>query len=436
VTRTPTSGNDAPVEASSPLVTRPDSGRPGADPPRADSTRADLRHRLNTATGGYDAPLAAVDMDAWDTNAAALVRRAAGVPIRVASKSVRCRDLLRDALARDGYAGILALTLPEALWLVGTEVTDDVVVGYPTADRTAIYRLAHDGRLASAVTIMVDDVAQLDLVDAVSAPQRRETIRVCLELDCSWRPAGGRVRVGALRSPLHTPEALARAARVVTERPGFRLVGVMAYEAQVAGVPDAPPGRRFYGRAVREMQRWSMRELRQRRAAAVSAVRTVADLEFVNGGGTGSVDRTASEEAVTEVAAGSGLFAPRLFDGYTRFDTRPAAFFALPVVRRPGPGVVTVLGGGYIASGAAGEDRLPVPWLPDGLQLDPTEGAGEAQTPLLGAPADSLAIGDRVWFRHAKAGELCERFDALHLVRGERRVGSATTYRGEGKAFL
>ena len=413
-----------------------DSPAPAVASGHARTSRADLRHRLNTATKGYEPPLAAVEMDAWDANAADLVRRAAGVPIRVATKSVRCRDLLRDALARDGYAGVLALTLPEALWLVATEVTDDAVVGYPTADRTALYRLAHDERLSSRVTIMVDDPAQLDLVDAVAPPNRRETVRVCLELDCSWRPFGGRLRIGARRSPLHSPEALARLARTVADRRGFRLVGVMAYEAQVAGVQDAPPGRRLYGWAVRRMQRWSMRELRHRRAAAVATVRDVADLEFVNAGGTGSVDRSAAEHAVTEVAAGSGLLAPRLFDGYRSFDAHPAAFFALPVVRRPGPGVVTVLGGGYVASGAAGADRLPTPWLPEGLFLDAAEGAGEAQTPLLGAAADTLAIGDRVWFRHAKAGEPAEHFEFLHLVRGERHVGTATTYRGEGKSFL
>jgi D-serine deaminase-like pyridoxal phosphate-dependent protein len=125
-----------------------------------------------------------------------------------------------------------------------------------------------------------------------------------------------------------------------------------------------------------------------------------------------------------------------LFDGYMRVDAHPAAFFALPVVRRPGPGVVTVLGGGYVASGAPGADRLPTPWLPDGLRFDPAEGAGEAQTPLLGSAANALAIGDRVWFRHAKAGELAEHFEFFRLVRGERHVGSATTYRGEGKSFL
>jgi len=176
------------------------------------------------------------------------------------------------------------------------------------------------------------------------------------------------------------------------------------------------------------------RELAARRASVVQAVRAVAPLRFVNGGGTGSVEATASEALVTEVAAGSGLFAPALFDTYRAFTPRPAAFFALPVVRRPSARVATVLGGGYPASGRAGRDRLPRP-VARGLRLDRQEGAGEVQTPLRGPAAAGLRIGDRVWMRHAKAGELCERFDVLHLVQGERRVATVPTYRGEGRAF-
>jgi D-serine deaminase-like pyridoxal phosphate-dependent protein len=203
----------------------------------------------------------------------------------------------------------------------------------------------------------------------------------------------------------------------------------MMYEAQIAGVGDRP-GNPVMGLALRAMQRASARELATRRAAVVAAL---PPLRFVNGGGTGSVDRTAAEPAVTEVAAGSGLFAPTLFDAYTSFAPRPAAFFALPVVRRPARGVATVLGGGYPASGAPGRDRLPRPVLPAGLRLDRQEGAGEVQTPVLGG---ELAVGDRVWFRHAKAGELCERFDVLHLVRGSEVVDVVPTYRGEGRTFL
>jgi D-serine deaminase-like pyridoxal phosphate-dependent protein len=210
----------------------------------------------------------------------------------------------------------------------------------------------------------------------------------------------------------------------------------MAYEAQIAGVCDAPPGRPARGMAVRAMQRSSAAELAERRAAIVGAVKEIAQLEFVNGGGTGSIERTAAEDAVTEIGAGSGLYQPRLFDGYRNVTGNPAALFALPVVRRPGPGAITVLGGGYVASGVPGHDRLPQPYLPHNLRYDSQEGAGETQTPLLGTVADELAVGDRVWFRHAKAGELCERFAELHLIQGDSITATVPTYRGEGRTFL
>jgi D-serine deaminase-like pyridoxal phosphate-dependent protein len=98
--------------------------------------------------------------------------------------------------------------------------------------------------------------------------------------------------------------------------------------------------------------------------------------------------------------------------------------------------VVTTLGGGYLASGPGNPSRLPRPHWPAGLALDRDEGAGEVQTPVLGAAADDLRIGDRVWFRHAKAGELCERFSELHLIDGDVIAATVPTYRGEGKAFL
>jgi D-serine deaminase-like pyridoxal phosphate-dependent protein len=139
---------------------------------------------------------------------------------------------------------------------------------------------------------------------------------------------------------------------------------------------------------------------------------------------------------VTELTAGSGLFAPTLFDRYSAFTLLPAAMFALPVVRRPGPRTVTLLGGGYHASGAAGRDRLPEPHLPPGLRLDPQEGAGEVQTPVTGESAASLRVGDNVYLRHAKAGELCEHFETLHLVAGGEIVDEVPTYRGEGRCFL
>jgi D-serine deaminase-like pyridoxal phosphate-dependent protein len=393
------------------------------------------RTRLDTATAELDPPLAVVDLDALDANADDLVRRAAGRPIRVASKSVRSRPVLRRVLARPGFAGVLGYTLAEALWLAGGDdpVSTDVVVGYPTVDRGALRRLAADEQAAARITLMVDSLEQLDVLDAVAPTGSRPTVRVCLDLDASWRL--GPAHVGVRRSPVHSAAEAGALARALVARPGVALVGVMAYEAQIAGLGDAPAGRPLRGVAVRRMQRASGRELAARRAAAVAAVREVAELEFVNGGGTGSLERTTTEPAVTELAAGSGLYSPTLFDAYRVFRGRPAALFALPVTRRPGPGLVTVAGGGWIASGPAGPDRVPTPTYPAGLRLLPTEGAGEVQTPLRGPGTAELGVGDRVWFRHAKAGELCERVDVLHAVNGSSVVDAWPTYRGEGRTF-
>jgi D-serine deaminase-like pyridoxal phosphate-dependent protein len=389
---------------------------------------------LRAATAGLQPPFAVVDLDAFDANADALAARAApGTTIRLASKSVRCRALGDRALARPGFAGILALTLPEALWLAADH--DDVVVGYPSVDTTAIAALAADPVLAARVTLMVDSVESLDVVEAAVGRAPAAPVKVCLDLDAGLELLGGRVHLGPLRSPVRTPSQAVALARAVLARPWLHLDGLMAYEGQIAGTADAA-GPRLRQAAVRAMQRASARELAGRRAAVVEAVSALAPLRFVNGGGTGSVEQTSAEPVVTEVAAGSGLYAPGLFDHYRRFRARPAAFFVQPVVRRPSPRVATALGGGWVASGPPGPDRQPTIAWPRGLRYSPLEGAGEAQTPLLGGPAGELRLGDRIWFRHAKAGELCERVGELHLVSGTELVGRAPTYRGEGRAFL
>jgi D-serine deaminase-like pyridoxal phosphate-dependent protein len=384
-----------------------------------------------------EAPFAFVDLDALRANSEAMLARAADKPVRVASKSVRSRALLDRILAADErYSGLMTFTLPETLWLA-EQGYESLLLAYPTADTGALGELAlrSAANPESAPIVMVDCAEHLDAIESVlgtgAAP-----VRVCIDVDAGWWALGGRVKIGPKRSPVRTPEQATELAREIERRPQVELTALMAYEGQIAGVGDRPAGRRLRGAAIRFMQRRSAAELAERRAAVVAAVREVTPLTIVNGGGTGSLELTAAEDAVTEVAAGSGFYAPALFDRYSRFSLTPAAGFALPVVRKPTPSVATALGGGYLASGAGDPARLPVPWLPEGLRLDPEEGAGEVQTPLLGAAAAQLRIGDRAYLRHAKAGELCERFDLLHLVEGGEVVDVVPTYRGEGRAFL
>lgn len=380
---------------------------------------------IESATAALDPPFAALDVAALDANATDLARRAAGVPIRLASKSIRCRWVLERVLAKPGYAGVMAYSVREAVWLAGLGYRD-ILVAYPSVERSALRDLATTPEAAAAVTIMADSTEYLQFLrDAI--PSGGAEIRLCLDVDASLRI--GPVHMGVRRSPLRSGVRARRIAEEIDRVPGMRLVGLMFYDAQVAGMPDSSA-------AVRLMKRRSVDDLLVRRSTVVNAVREVAGLEIVNGGGTGSLHITGQDRSLTELAAGSGLYGPALFDLYRDFTPDPAMVFALGVTRRPARRIVTAFSGGYIASGQAGESRLPRPTRPAGLSLLKPEGAGEVQTPVRGAAARRLAIGDRVWFRHAKAGEMCERFNTIQLVSpGVPESVPTPTYRGEGKNF-
>lgn len=381
------------------------------------------------ATAHLPAPMVVVDLQAFDANAADLARRAAGTPLRVATKSVRVPELIRRALGRSGFAGVMTFSLGEAMWLIAQGITDDALMGYPTMDRSALARLAEEEHLRQRVTLMIDNAAHIDHLASLHLVGTTP-FQVCLDVDASLRL--GPIHLGVRRSPIRTPkhaEHLARRARAH----GIHVRGLMFYEAQVAGLGEGG----VQGPIIRLIKKISMAELQGRRQIIIDAVAAGGVVPLlVNGGGSGSVAETAGAPGVTEVTAGSGLFVPSLFDHYSTFTPRPAAFFGLDVVRRPGPGYATAFGGGYIASGPTGPDRAPLPMA--GKYVG-TEGAGEVQTPLRFPRGKEPQIGDRVWLRHAKAGELMEHFTHVHLVDGadsaRRQLSTVTTYRGEGFPF-
>ncbi|KNX39141.1 alanine racemase [Luteipulveratus halotolerans] len=363
-----------------------------------------------------------MDLGVLLANAREMRERAGRLPIRLASKSIRVRGLIERLLGEDGYAGVLAYSAAEARWLVGHGV-NNVVVAYPTVDRATLRAISADERLASEVAFMVDLPEHVQLVSecAVDHP-----LRVAIDVDCSLRV--GPVAIGAHRSSVHRPADAERIAALVTSTAGVRLAGVMFYDAQIAGVPDSSA-------AVRLMKKASLRELAHRRSRVLAAVTRHASLDFVNAGGTGSLHLLRDEPGLTDLAAGSGLFTPTLFDQYDGAHLHPAAYFVSPVVRKPSDDVVVTYSGGYVASGPPGESRVPHVAFPAGLRTFGQEGTGEVQTPLRGNAARALRVGDLVWFRHAKAGEMCERFDEVVLLEQGRVAGRLPTYRGEGQNF-
>lgn len=388
---------------------------------------------FSAATAGIPGPVSIIDLAAFDQNAATLIERAGGKPIRLATKSVRVRGLIERALAKPGFQGLMAYSLREALWLVDCGFTD-VLVAYPTADLLALKQLAANDHARGQITIMIDCESHLDLIrQAVSAAPQGRPIRVALDIDSSLRifeATGFPIHVGVRRSPLHSPADAATFAAQCSFYPEANVVGLMFYDAQVAGLGDATL-------LLRWMKKLSSAELSDRRSEVIAAVSSLipGPLEIINGGGTGSLHLFGDSETVTEVAAGSGLMHPWLFDSYQGLGQRPAAFYGLDVVRNPSPKHATAFSGGYIASGPVGPSRVPKA-LNKALKIIGSEGMGEVQSPFkIARGRDTPQVGDRLWFRHAKAGEQMERFNTTYGVLDSRVIQEFPTYRGEGKNF-
>jgi len=377
-------------------------------------------------------PFALLDLDALDHNVRRLAQplEGSGKTLRVATKSLRCPDVIDRIRAAAGPVarGLMTYTASEtAFWAERGE--RDLLLAYPTLSPTDAALLARANAAGATAAVVVDCVEHLEPL-AVAARAQATRIPVVLEVDMAFRPLGSLMHIGVRRSPLRGVRDVVDLARRTAATQGLTFHGVMAYEAQIAGVPDR-------GAAVRLMKRASASDVARARAQVKAGLEQAGLPPTVfNGGGTGSLQACAGEGSLTEVAAGSGFVDSHLFDAYRGLTLRPAAYFALQVVRRPGKGLLTCHGGGYVASGAAGRDRLPLPALPAGLSLLDLEGAGEVQTPLRATGDTPLELGDPVFFRHAKAGELAEHFAGYILIRGERVEARAPTYRGLQKCFL
>ena len=366
-----------------------------------------------------------LDLNGLRNNIQWVVRNSGNKKIRIATKSIRSPEVLKLIHESDTvFQGYMTYTLEEALWLRSLGFKD-ILMGYPTADKKALAELANN---PGEIVLMVDRLEHIEMLEDI-ALQMNSTFDFCIDLDLSMDLPG--VRFGVYRSHIQGESELRQFLTRLKTCRHLNLKGVMGYEAQIAGVMDenAP--------LMKILKSLSLPQLQKRRERLVKMIQDSGfNPTLINGGGTGSLLHTREENVVTEVTVGSAFYAPVLFDHYQEFKLSPSLFFTLPIVRRPAADIYTALGGGHIASGATDPIKQPKPYLPEGLELLKHEGAGEVQTPLKYNGHGEMKIGDLIIMRHAKAAEICEKFNCIHLIEGNKILKTVNTYRGAGKCFL
>lgn len=383
---------------------------------------------------GQPMPYAFVDLDLFDANAFALKQRAGYKKVRIASKSVRCVALLKRILDFDEqFQGLMTFTAPETVFL-SEQGFDDLLLAYPCWHEQHIQSVAEEVKKGKLITLMVDSPEHVQRINSIGA-KLDVIMPICIDVDMSSEFPG--IHFGVHRSSINGVKPCQNLLNAIKANPFVRLDGIMGYEAQIAGLGDNVKGKAMMNRVIRNLKKRSIKEIATRRAMVVEMIEAAGmTLRFVNGGGTGSLETTRMESVVTEVTVGSGFYSSGLFDHYEQFHHAPSAVYAIEITRKPKKHIYTCSGGGYIASGAVGSDKAPIPYLPKGIALTSNEGAGEVQTPIVYKGTERLSLGDPVFLRHSKAGELCERFNELLLVAKGEILDRVPTYRGQGMCFL
>ncbi|MDP5277023.1 amino acid deaminase/aldolase [Chengkuizengella axinellae] len=386
------------------------------------------------ATNHIAKPFAYLDLDLLDDNISQILSHSLNKQVRIASKSIRSVPVLKRIMEKsERFQGVMCFTASEAIFL-SENGFDDLLIGYPISNKDYISSIAHEIKKGKQITLMVDCFKHIKIIeDAVR--DENIIIPVCIDVDMSL--VYPNFRFGVYRSPLRSIHEIHQLIYTIQQSKQLKLDGLMGYEAQIAGVGDQVKGKLLKNSVVQMLKKQSIQQIKELRSEIIESIKEYdLSFRFVNGGGTGSLASTCKEEVITEVTVGSGFFSPLLFDAYKDFQYKPAAGFALDIVRKPAENIYTCSGGGYVASGATGKDKLPAPYLPENANLHSLEGAGEVQTPILYKGNENLDIGDPVFFRHSKSGELCERFNSLYCISNGEVVDEYATYRGEGKCFL
>lgn len=373
-------------------------------------------------------PLAFVDLDVLDQNIQDILKRAQGKTIRIASKSVRIPAILEYILKKNAqFKGLMCYHPNEAVFL-SQQGFDNILLGYPYIHEKEISLILQEVAKGKELIFMVDALEQIQRIQQIAEKMNVEAL-ICFDVDMS--SDFGNLHFGVYRSSITSAEKLEEIVKQTSPLSHIQIKGLMGYEAQIAGVNDNIKGQGIKNAVIQFLKRKSIKEVARKRQEAIAILKKYGIYQpLVNAGGTGSIESSIAEEGVTEVTVGSGFFASHLFDHYKQFKHLPAAGFALQITRNPKENIFTCAGGGYIASGEVGIVKQPKPYLPTYIELIKNEGTGEVQTPIINKSSVFLQLGDPVFFRHSKAGELFERFDSVYFIREKKIVQVEKTLRG------
>lgn len=378
-------------------------------------------------------PFAFVNIDAFDQNLKNLQQRCGKKQIRVATKSIRSVYLLKRIAEKASINRWMCFKAEEALYLSSLGF-NNLLVAYPTTNPKSVQKVCAAVKKGKQIILMTDTQRHLQQLNAIA--QKNDTVLpIAMDVDVSYLFGG--IYFGVYRSSICSYKKIDDFLSSLKKYPYLKLTGVMTYEAQIAGVGDAQKNAFFKNKIISFLKWKSQSHIKkQRKNIEFLLQKHQIKVDFINGGGTGSLETTAKDKVITEVTFGSGLFQSALFDNYKHFSHLPATGFVLEICRHPRNHIYTCLGGGYIASGSIGKDKLPTIVYPKRASLFKNEGAGEVQTPFYCQKTIDLKTENFAILRHAKAGELCERFNELHLLSQGENIGKITTYRGDGNCFL
>lgn len=378
-------------------------------------------------------PCLFLDTHLFNENIQTILNASNGKKIRIASKSIRSLPILKDILNYSTtFQGVMCFTADEAIYLNNNGL-NDLLIAYPVWDTNQLKKVAKRVSTGQTLTLMIDSIEHIKHLEHI-ASQNQQQFLVCLDIDLSTKYPG--LHFGVHRSPIKTVKQAIKLVNRIIKSPYLKLDGLMGYEAQIAGVTDNNPNSKIKNGVIRRLKKDSSKKLMKKRKKIIHLIEQKGiNLRFINGGGTGSLHQTVTEN-VTEATVGSGFFNSHLFDNYKDYTNKPALAYAIEITRIPTKHIYTCTGGGYIASGAMGIDRLPQVYLPKGAKLTKNEGAGEVQTPIFYNGSIPLSHGDPIIMRHSKAGELAEHFHSIHLIKDGKIINSYKTYRGDSQCFL